>query len=254
MSFTFNGGGSSNYGFNVTKRSVYSAPAYDVLSEEVVGRSGNVLIPQGRFKNKKVSYTGFLIADTFAGLTKADRLSNGLRRLKSWLLGNGIAGQYKKLTDDYDPGFSRFAYVAGETSISDIQDRPEGAELTITFDCQPFLYAPSESYSGSSPITLDNPYSFESNPEILLALSSSTGTMKISKGATTLGTWTFTGASGDRFYWVPEDMEWVDYSDNLVNNKVTTNGSNIPYLPTGSSKIELTGIGSFTIYPNWRTL
>ena len=252
MSFTFNAIDSDNMGFNITSRKVYNAPEYDVTSVEVPGRSGNVLIPQGRFKNKKVSYTGFLIADTFAGQTKAERLSNGLRRLKGFLLRS--PGEYKPLTDDYDPGFTRYAYVDGETAISDIQDRPEGAELTITFDCKPFLYVPSVSYDGPSPITLDNLYDFESYPEIYIALSSSTGTMKISKGTTTLGTWTFTGASRDRFHWVPEDMEWIDNSDNLVNNKVSTNGSNIPYLPTGTSKIELTGIGSFTIYPNWRTL
>lgn len=252
MSFTFRNIDSTNMGFNVTKRVVYSAPAYDVLSVDVPGRSGNVLIPQGRFKNKKVSYTGFLIADRFAGQTKAERLSNGLRHLKSWLL--RIPGEYQALKDDYDPGFTRYAYVDGETAISDILDRPEGAELTITFDCKPFLYVPSVSYEGPSPITLENPYDFESYPEIYIALSSSTGTMKISKGTTTLGTWTFTGSSGNRFYWVPEDMEWIDNNDNLVNNKVSTNGSNIPYLPIGGSKIELTGIGSFEIYPNWRTL
>lgn len=252
MSFTFNAIDSDNMGFNITSRKVYNAPEYDVTSVEVPGRSGNVLIPQGRFKNKKVSYTGFLIADTFAGQTKAERLSNGLRRLKGFLLRS--PGEYKPLTDDYDPGFTRYAYVDGEIAISDILDRPEGAELTITFDCKPFLYATSVYYDGPSPITLENPYNFESNPEIYIALSSSTGTMKISKGTTTLGTWTFTGASGNRFHWVPEDMEWIDNSDNLVNNKVSTNGSNIPYLPTGTSKIELTGIGSFTIYPNWRTL
>lgn len=252
MSFTFNAIDSDNMGFNITSRKVYNAPEYDVTSVEVPGRSGNVLIPQGRFKNKKVSYTGFLIADTFAGQTKAERLSNGLRRLKGFLLRS--PGEYKPLTDDYDPGFTRYAYVDGEIAISDILDRPEGAELTITFDCKPFLYEPSVYYDGPSPITLENPYNFESNPEIYIALSSSTGTMKISKGTTTLGTWTFTGASGNRFHWVPEDMEWIDNSDNLVNNKVSTNGSNIPYLPTGTSKIELTGIGSFTIYPNWRTL
>lgn len=252
MSFTFNAIDSDNMGFNITSRQVYNAPEYDVTSVEVPGRSGNVLIPQGRFKNKKVSYTGFLIADTFAGQTKAERLSNGLRRLKGFLLRS--PGEYKPLTDDYDPGFTRYAYVDGETAISDIQDRPEGAELTITFDCKPFLYVPSVSYDGPSPITLDNLYDFESYPEIYIALSSSTGTMKISKGTTTLGIWTFTGASGNRFYWVPEDMEWIDHDGNLVNNKVSTNGSNIPYLPLGASKIELTGIGSFTIYPNWRTL
>lgn len=252
MSFTFNAINSDNMGFNITSRKVYNAPEYDVTSVEVPGRSGNVLIPQGRFKNKKVSYTGFLIADTFAGQTKAERLSNGLRRLKGFLLRS--PGEYKPLTDDYDPGFTRYAYVDGETAISDILDRPEGAELTITFDCKPFLYATSVYYDGPSPITLDNLYDFESYPEIQIALSSSTGTMKISKGTTTLGTWTFTGASGNRFNWVPEDMEWIDNSDNLVNNKVSTNGSSIPYLPIGASKIELTGIGSFRIYPNWRTL
>ena len=252
MSFVFDGISSTNMGFNVTKRVVYSAPAYDVTAVEVPGRDGDVLIPQGRFKNKKVSYTGFLIADTFAGQTKAERLSNGLRWLKVFLLSE--PGEYKRLTDDYDPGFTRHAYVDGEIAISDILDRPEGAEMTITFNCKPFMYLADESAEGTRTITLENPFRFEAYPEIRAALSSTTGTMTISKGSTTIGTWTFTGASGNRFHWDPEDMEWDDLNGNLVNNRVVTSGSSIPYLPTGNITVTLTGMGSAMIYPNWRTL
>lgn len=259
MSFTFRGISSTTMGFNVTKRTVYTAPAYDVNAVEVPGRSGNVLIPQNRFKNKRVVYTGFLRADDFVGATKAAKLSAGLIALKGWLLYEYIAGEYQTLTDDYDPGFTRYAYVEGETSITDIQDRPEGAEISVTFDCQPFMYAPDDTRTATTgDISLTNPYKFVAYPTISVKLSSSTGTLTIKDGYDTVNVWTFTGTSGDSFIFRPDAMEWIDGYGNLVNNKVTlTNAS--PLFPILNPEpnpmtISTTGISNIEVKPNWRTL
>ena len=124
MSFVWNGVSSDTMKFNVTSRQVYNAPAYDLNAIEVPGRSGDLLNPQNRFKNKQISYTGFLKA------------SDG------WLCSD--AGAYHELTDDYDPGFTRYGYISGETAISDIEDRPFGVTLTVTFNCKPFMYKAGE--------------------------------------------------------------------------------------------------------------
>jgi len=257
MSFTFRGISSTSKGFNVIKRTVYTAPAYDVASYDVVGRSGNILIGQKRFKNKKVSYTGFLKTDDFAGATKAAKLSAGLIALKGWLLYEYDAGTYQTLADDYDPGFTRYAYVDGETAISDVLDRPEGAEITVTFDCKPFMYAPDDTRTATTgSISLTNPYYFTSRPAIEAKLSAATGTLKIKDGNTLLGLWTFHGASGDWFIWLPDEMEWIDGSGNLVNRSVSTNTSDIPEFPPYPSPItvETTGVSNLKVVPNWRTL
>lgn len=142
MSFIFNGVSSDTMKFNVTSRQVYNAPAYDLNAIEVPGRSGDLLNPQNRFKNKQISYTGFLKASDFEGSTWREKLSTGLIQLKGWLCSD--AGQYHELADDYDPGFTRYGYISGETAISDVQDRPFGVTLTVTFNCKPFMYMAGE--------------------------------------------------------------------------------------------------------------
>lgn len=138
MSFVYRGTSSDTMHFNVTERQVYNAPAFDVNTIEVPGRSGDVLNSQNRFKNKTIVYTGFLREQDFPGDSKRARLSRGLRNLKAWICGD--PGKYHDLTDDYDPGFVRRAFVSGETAINEILDQPDGVTITVTFYAEPFMY------------------------------------------------------------------------------------------------------------------
>ena len=142
MSFTYRGTTSDSMHFNVTERQVYNAPAFDVNAIEVPGRSGDVLNSQNRFKNKTIVYTGFLREQDFPGDSKRARLSRGLRNLKAWICGD--PGKYHDLTDDYDPGFIRRAFVSGETAINEILDQPDGVTITVTFYAEPFMYEATE--------------------------------------------------------------------------------------------------------------
>ena len=142
MSFTYRGTSSDSMFFNVTERQVYNAPAFDVNAIEVPGRSGDVLNSQNRYKNKTITYTGFLRSQDFPGSSKWEKLSRGLRNIKAWICGD--AGKYHDLTDDYDPGYVRRAFVSGETAINILFDRPDGATITITFLAEPFMYEVSE--------------------------------------------------------------------------------------------------------------
>lgn len=142
MSLIYRGTSSDDVHFNVTERRVYNAPAFDVTGIEVPGRSGDILNSQERFKNKSIVYTGFIRSSDFPGDTTWERLSRGLRTIKAWVCGD--AGKYHDLTDDYDPGFVRRAFVSGETAISEVLDRPDGATITITFMAEPFMYEESD--------------------------------------------------------------------------------------------------------------
>lgn len=142
MSLIYRGTSSDDVKFNVTERRVYNAPAFDVSGIEVPGRSGDILNSQERFKNKSIVYTGFIRSSDFPGDTTWERLSRGLRTIKAWVCGD--AGKYHDLTDDYDPGFVRRAFVSGETAISEVLDRPDGATITITFMAEPFMYEESD--------------------------------------------------------------------------------------------------------------
>ena len=245
MSFVFNGVSSDTMKFNVTSRQVYNAPAYDLNAIEVPGRSGDLLNPQNRFKNKQISYTGFLKASDFEGSTWREKLSTGLIQLKGWLCSD--AGQYHELTDDYDPGFTRYGYISGETAISDVQDRPFGVTLTVTFNCKPFMYKAGESIElpETKSASTENPYPFGSRPlyEITMA---GTGTLVVNGRE-----WTITDYTGT-LYCDTEAMERYDASQ-LRNNIVS--GDGWPVFEAGENSVSYTGdITKVMVTPRWRTL
>lgn len=244
MSLVFKGISSDTMKFNVTSREVYSAPEYDLNAVEVPGRSGDVLNPQNRYKNKAVKYTGFIRTKDFQGNTKREALSAGLRAIKGWLLSD--AGAYHDLTDDYDPGYTRRAYIYGETAITDILDRADGAEFTITFSAAPFMYGPAEQdteITGSGAIT--NPNEFASLPLIAITMSGA-GTMTIGNR-----TWQI-GANSGTLYVDSEAMDW--YTAGALKNGIVE-GDGFPVLQPGANNVSMTGgISKVTITPRWRTL
>lgn len=240
MSFTYKGKCSDVMGFNITKRSVYNAPAFDINSVEVPGRSGDVLVSQNRYKNKNISYTGFLKAADFPGASQGERLSFGLRQLKGWLCSDV---DYHDLKDTYDIGFTRKAFISGETAISDVLDRPDGAELTVTFNCEPFIYKDEEPYVLAAAGGIYNPFEFDASPRLEITMTAA--------GSLTVGdkTWNISTYSGTLIY---DSMDWYDAS-NLKNSIVT--GDGFPVLKPGKNNISWTGgISGVKIYPRFRTL
>lgn len=249
MSFISYGGSSSMATkVNITSRKVYDAPAYDVTALSAPGLSGDILVPQNRFKNKTIVYNGYIRAIDFSGSTLWERMSNGTRSLKAWLLSD--PGVYKDLRDDYDPGFSRFAYCES-VNFSQVHDLPDGATVEITFIAKPFLYDNQNnatvSFTGTK--TFNNPYSFGSRPTLSILVSRSPATFTVNGE-----TWTITGFnSNTTIACNTEAMEWYT-SSGLVNDKVS-GPKPFPEFTTGANTVTcgnwVTGIG---VTPNWRTL
>ena len=243
MSFTFNGVSSDTMKLNITERSVYNAPAYDVQSYDVPGRNGDILIPQNRYKNKTVTYTGFIREKDFPGTSKWARLSAGEVALKGWLCAG--AGEYHDLADDYDPGFTRKAYISGETAIDVINDRPEGATVRVTFNCQPFMYYPDTAVTVFTTGNVENTYAFSSLPRIEIVMTSG-GTLTVGSKTWTIGDYSGTLICDS------EQKDWYD-SNQLQNSLVT--GSGWPELLPGHNAVVMTGgISRVKIYQRWRTL
>ena len=233
---------------NITHRKVYDAPSYDVTSYGVPGLSGDVLVPQKRFKNKTIVYTGFIMASSFNGSSNWEKMSNGTRAVKAWLLSD--PGVYKDLRDDYDPGFSRLAYCES-VNFDQVHDRSEGATFEITFIAKPFLY----DYQNNATVTITsartfaNPYSFESFPTLSIIVTGSPATFTVNGD-----TWTITGLSANTTVACEtEAMEWYT-SSGLINNKVS-GPAPFPKFTTGNNTVTpgnwVMGIG---VTPNWRTL
>ena len=252
MSFTYRGISSDAMGLNITERSVYSAPAYDLAAIEVPGRSGDVLNPQNRFKNKKITYSGFIRSAGFPGSTDREKLSNALIALRAWLCGD--AGQYNDLTDDYDPGFTRQAYIDGETSITEVTRNGFGATVNVTFNVEPFMLLSGAGHLviPTSGGTITNPYAFASLPRLEIEMTGTDGVLTITNSEGT-SSWTISGYDSARRLIVDsETMDWYN-ADALQNNLVSGNG--FPTLAPGVNTISWTGdIFEVVIYPRWRTL
>lgn len=256
MSFTWNGATSDQMGLNVTSRVVYTGPAYSLETVSVPGRSGDILIPNNRYNNKKVTYTGYMRSTGCVGDTPYERLSNGLILLRAWLLQN--PGVYLDLEDTYDPGYTRKAFIDGEIGIKEVQDQAFGATVQITFNVQPFMYGPQvpdivlsrDTGTSWKELEIINPNSFASSPRIVFDMTS-TGYFRITDANGTVTSWTIdTVLGGDVIY---DNMDWFDES-NLLDASVS-NSAIFPTLEPGSNKIGiLAGVRTVTVTPRWRTL
>lgn len=128
----------------------------DVESVSIPGRSGDLLIDNGRYKNVSAAYSVSLLAAPTEFAKKLDAIA-------AWL---NSAAEYRVLTDTYDPDYFRHARFSGKLSVSNVL-RQIG-RTTVTFDCKPYKY----SFAGQSAVvigtsgTVRNPEAQASEPHI----------------------------------------------------------------------------------------
>ena len=104
--FTYNGRSSADFGLHIEKKDVFSAPEYDAEFISIPGRSGDVINPNRRFANIKVTYTVFLARKN------TDALVSVLRDIKGWLYSE--PDRYHELSDSYDAEYFRYGVISGK--------------------------------------------------------------------------------------------------------------------------------------------
>lgn len=144
----------SDFGLIASGSGTFNAPQRDVDIVSVVGRNGDLIIDNGRYKNITVSYPVF-ICDNFAERAQAAR---------SWLLSKD---GYKRLEDNYHPHHYRLAAFAGPIDF-DMKFLNRIGETTLSFNCKPqrFLKIGEYPVSLSSGSVLHNPTAFTALPLI----------------------------------------------------------------------------------------
>ena len=130
-SFTYNGKCSADFGLHIEKKDVFFAPEYAAEFISIPGRSGDIINPNRRFANIKVSYTVFLARKNVAALAAV------LRDIKGWLYSE--PDRYHELTDSYDVKYFRYGVISGNLDIEE-QLNKIGC-FTVTFNCKPFKYS-----------------------------------------------------------------------------------------------------------------
>lgn len=150
----FDGESAAAHGLMISGSGTFDAAERDVEMVSIPGRSGDLIVDNGRYKNIPVSYPASISTD-FPGRAEG---------IRAWL-GSKIG--YCRLEDDYDPDHFRLGRFQGPLRFTPgFLNRT--AECTLTFDCKPqrFLKSGERSIPVTNGMVLQNPTGFPALPLI----------------------------------------------------------------------------------------
>lgn len=239
-SFTYNGKCSADFGLHIEKKDVFSAPEYAAEFISIPGRSGDIINPNRRFANIKVSYTVFLARKNVAALAAV------LRDIKGWLYSE--PDRYHELTDSYDVKYFRYGVISGNLDIEEQLNKV--GSFTVTFNCKPYKYslAGQETVSAdASVLTITNPTAFESRPYMKIYGSGLIWLMVQPEGQGT-SSWGFAGVDE----YIEIDSERMNcYKGTVLKNDILS-GEGFPVLKPGTTTIACAGnVQRIEVIPRW---
>ncbi len=234
--FYYNGLNSyEDLGAAVLSKTPYNAPAPDITLQAIPGRSGDLIIDNGRYKNVNVGYT--------CAIVTPGEFSRAAQKIRAALLSQGNG--YKQLKDSYDTAYFRLATISSETKIE--QQGKNDGKLTVTFNCQPWRYSQvgQQINTYTAGFTVKNPEAFSSLPYFKIYGS----------GAVTLSVngKNFPISSIDGY--VEIDSETLNTHKGTVNKNATASSADYPIFQTGNNAVSWSGsVTAIHVKPRWRTL
>lgn len=245
--FNFNGKDSRDYGVLIRNKKTYNQAEKDITFEPVAGRSGDIVIDNGRYNNVEMGYGVTLFAPTLdkKNTNQNVNLSYSTQNLKDWLIADG---NYYKLTDCYDPDHYRMACYSGgmkfETFTTNI------AKTDIIFNCKPYKYR----NDGDSLIEVSdgesifNPEAHKSLPYIKIYSITETGNVVLR-----LNDQTIYLSQVDEYIEIDSEMQNVFKGLTPQNNLLKS--TNFPILLPGINRINyVSNVAKVEIIPRWRTI
>ena len=231
--FVYDGKNSQDLGLLISGEKTYNSPSRDVTTVSIPGRSGDLIIDNGRYNNIEISYTVSFRKD----------VPEKTRALKAWLLSN--AG-YRRLEDTYQPEYFRLAAISNATAFEISINRYGTAELI--FNCNPFLFSKGGEQTVSIPASggrIYNPEYFESQP-IITVYGNGNGVLSVNNINYNL-------SDIDGYVTINSDVGLV--YKGTENKNSTVNFIEFPTLQVGENIIDWTGgITKVEIIPRWCTL
>ena len=231
--FVYDGKNSQDLGLLISGEKTYNSPSRDVTTVSIPGRSGDLIIDNGRYNNVEISYTVSFRKD----------VPEKTRALKAWLLSN--AG-YRRLEDTYQPEYFRLAAISNATAFEISINRYGTAELI--FNCNPFLFSKGGEQTVSIPASggrIYNPEYFESQP-IITVYGNGNGVLSVNNINYNL-------SDIDGYVTINSDVGLV--YKRTENKNSTVNFIEFPTLQVGENIIDWTGgITKVEIIPRWCTL
>lgn len=233
---TYNGIASTVYDIHVETPPEYTMAEKDYEVIHIPGKSGDLFIDKGSYKNVERSY----VISVGAVDGNYAKMANNISK---WL--HSAVG-YARLEDSYEPDYYRMAVYEEENSIENILG--QAGRTTVSFNCKPqrFLKSGENTTTFQATGTLTNPTVFDALP-IITVHGSGSGVLQVGDYVVTLS---------DIGTYLTINCEIQDvYKDTLNKNSAVTLSDGFPKLHAGSTEISFSGgITSVEVVPNWWTI
>lgn len=238
--FYFNGEDSRKMGIFISERKIFGSPARDVEYVSIPGRSGDLIVDKGRYKNTTIEYSVSIFRNV------ADKI----RVITEWL--NRKKG-YVELWDTYDPDYYRYASFSNGF---DAEDGKSGiATFKITFNCKPYRYkidGAGTIATTKKTLYINNPESIESKPKIQVTGSGENGYITLTGNTQHPNNQQITISKINGYIDIDAESQTATKGTENLNGVINT--ADIILVP-GENRIEIGGaINKISIQPRWRTL
>ena len=221
-----------DYGVWTNGKSAWNAAEHDVTTISVPGRSGDLVISNGRFKNISASYGCFMRRD----------FRHRFDDLRAFLLSKP---GYRRVEDEREPEYFRMGKITGTINVDEVLWTSDAGIFTITFDFKPQRWLKSGEISETFRTRADvyNPTYFDARPMIRVYGS---GLFEVEDLVVRVDEHTFPYIDIDC-----ENQNAFCQQYNC-NNLVEIDGDTFPTLPPGKTTIILwDGIDRIEMTPRW---
>lgn len=227
---TLNGISSRDFNVYLTDAEAYGMPERDVKSIEIDGRNGNLIIDNGRYKNRDISYPCVII----------DNFMENYSAFLGYILNQR---GYIRIESSFNPDEYVLGVFKNKTDVTTTTFREKG-RFNIEFERKPqrFIKEGEFPIEFNSSGTIFNPYNGNARPLVRVY-----GT-----GSISIGDITITINSVNQY--VDIDCEIQDaYKDTTnCNGNITLNNSKFFELEPGNNNISISGnISKIEIIPRW---
>jgi len=224
---------STDFGLYVSGPGTFSAPAREVQTLQIPGRSGDMILTANRLQNYDLVYPAFICRD----------FERNIENLRNFLLSRT---SYFRLEDSYHTDEYRQAMYVGPFE-PDVTQRLRAAKFDLVFNVKPQRFLKSgekpRQLGAADTYVLRNPTQFIARPILRLY---GNGTFRLN----TMNYFTVTN-NADTYVDIDCEMMMCHTGPTDRNADVTVPGTDTPVLLPGLNYLLFTGFTDIYITPRW---
>lgn len=228
---------SSDFGVYVLSARLNDSPERDTETISVPGRSGDIHIDNGRYKNINIPY--------ICAIVKGADLN-----LERFVAAISSQTGYQRLEDTLHPEYYRLGAFVGQVTPTMTRARQKGV-FEIQFNCKPQKYLKSgeiETSMSGNGNKLYNPTRFNSKP-LIKVNGTATGAIAINSKQATI-------ASNPGYFTIDSELEdaYNSSTGDNYNSRLTLSENEFPVLVSGENTINVASGMTIVVTPRWWTI